>query len=112
MADDFRLLTMQAFPSPSGDVLIHGWPDNFGANGLARALDARVAEAVDGIKDHLAECQRNEWPCGAIADIHYETRAADVDVLKVESGSCIIPESAELRVERLLCRDGIPINAE
>ena len=67
---------------------------------------------MNGIKNCLAKCLRNEWPRRTIADVDYEIRAADVDVLEIEAGSCVIAETAEIRVERLLRRDGIPVNAE
>ena len=112
VACHLRLLAMKAFSSPLSDVLIHGRPYDFGADGLARAFHARMTEAVDGVKNAFTKRQRNEWPGGAIAYIHDQAGATDVDVLKVESRPRVVSDAAEVRIERLLCGYGIPIDAE
>ena len=55
MASDLGLLAREALACPSRHVLAHGGPHDFCANCLTRAFHARMAEAVDGIKDGLAE---------------------------------------------------------
>ena len=83
MANHFRPLTMEALACPSGDVLAHGRPHHFGANGLTRAFHAGMPEAVYDVEDGFAEIQWNERASGAVADIHNEAGISNVDVLEV-----------------------------
>ena len=83
MPGNLRLLARDALACPSGDVLVHRGPHDLGADGLARPLDARVSEAVDGVKNGLAEREWYKWPCRAIADVDNEACASNVDALEV-----------------------------
>ena len=85
MSGHFSLLAGYAFASPSSDVLTHRGPHDFGADGLTRPLDARVSKAVYRVEDGFSEGQWNEWPCGAIADVHNETCLANVDALEIQA---------------------------
>ena len=83
MANHFGPLTMETLACPSGDVLAHGRPYHFGADGLTRAFHAGMPKAVDDIKDGPSEVQRDEWPSRAVADIDHEAGASYVDVLEI-----------------------------
>ena len=83
MANHFGPLTMETLACPSGDVLAHGRPYHFGANGLTRAFHAGMPKAVYDVEDRFAEVQRNERASRAVADIHHETGVSNVDVLEV-----------------------------
>ena len=76
-------LTMKALSSPFGYIRVHRGPDDFGADGLARALHAGMSKPVYGVEYHSAEGQWNEWPSRAVADIDYQTRVPNVDVLEI-----------------------------
>ena len=97
------LLARNALARPSSDVFIHRRPHDLGADGLARPLDTRVSEAVNGVEDGFAEREWDKWPRGAIADIDDETCGAYVDSFEVEARSCVVSDAAEVGVEGLLC---------
>ena len=112
MPRHFCLLARDALACPSGDVLVHRGPHDLGADGLARPLDTRVSEAVNGVEDGFAEREWDKWPRGAIADIDDETGGAYVDSFEVEARSCVVSDAAEIGIEGLCGCNCIPVNAE
>ena len=60
-------LAVKALACPSGHVLVHGWPYDFGSDGLTRTLDAGMSEPMNDVEDRLAESQWDEWPSWAVA---------------------------------------------
>ena len=112
MARYLGLLAWDALSCPFRDVLIQRGPNHLCADGLARALDARVTQTVYGIEDGFPEGVRDKRPCRTVADIDYETRLTDVYALKVEAGPHIVPETPEVGVQGLLRGNGVPVYAE
>ena len=103
MSGNLGLLAGDALACPSGDVLVHRGPHDLGADGLARPLDTRVSEAMDGIEDGFAECKRYKWPRGAVADVDYEASPSNVNAFEVQTRPCVVSDAAEVGVEGLLC---------
>ena len=76
-------LTVKALARPFGHVFAHRGPNDLGADGLSRALHARMTESMYGVEDFLAESQRYKWPGRAIADVDYQAGVSNVDVLEI-----------------------------
>ena len=108
----FGALTVETLACPLGHILAHRRPDNLGADGLTRAFHAGMPKSVNGVKYSLAERQRYEWSSWTVANVNDEASVADVDLLEVQSRSCVVPDATEVRVESLLSGDGIPVDAE
>ena len=83
VSNHLSLLAVETFSRPSGDVLTHGGPNYFGADGLTRALHAWVAEAVNGVEDNPPECLRDERPGRAVADVDDKVGTTDVNILEI-----------------------------
>ena len=71
-----------------------------------------MSEAVDHIEDALSEGERNVGTGRAVADVNNNAGLADINRFEVEAGTRIVSQLPELGVQRLLGRDGAPIDAE
>ena len=112
MSSNFGLLTREAFSSPSSDVLIHRGPYDLRADRLARALHARMSQAMDGVEDCFTEGEWNERSGGSVTYVHDETSATDVYLFEVKTRASVVPDATEVGIKSLMGGDGIPINTE
>ena len=112
MSSNFSLLTREAFSSPSSDVLIHRGPYDLRADRLARALHARMSQAMDGVEDCFAEGEWYERSRGSVTNVHNKASAADVYLFEMKTRASVVPDAAEVGIEGLMGGDGIPINTK
>ena len=108
----FRLLTWQALPSPCARVFPDGGPDEFGAHHLSGPLDPGMSETVNRVEDAATRWVRDVGSIGAVADVDDQLGAANIDRFEIHSRSNVVPELPEFRIERLLSRDFLPVDAE
>ena len=108
----FRLLTWQTFPGPCARVFANGGPDEFGAHHLSGPLDPGMSETVDRVEDAATRWEWDVGSIGAVADVDDKLGTTDIDGFKIHSGSNIVPELSEFRIERLLSRYFLPVDAE
>ena len=71
-----------------------------------------MPETVNSIEDAAARRIWDIGSIGAVADVDDELGAADIDGFEVQSRSCVVPELPEFRIERLLSRNFLPVDAE
>ena len=67
---------------------------------------------MDSVENAATRRVWNIGSIGAVADVDDELGAADIDGFEVQSRSCVVPELPEFRIERLLSRNFLPVDAE
>ena len=112
VSSDFCLLALDTLSRPFGYILTHGGPDHFGTHRLASALDTRMAQAVDNVKNAASKGVRDVGTSRAVADIDDEIRLTDIDRLKVQTRAGVVPKSPEFWVQRLLKSNGGPVDPQ
>ena len=69
---DFGLLTGHTFPCPFAHIMLYIGPNKLFGDGLARALNTWVAEAMDDVKNAASVRERHERTGRAVGNINEE----------------------------------------